>query len=373
MKTSGASDPVNATDRFRKSVRLWLEEMGEEMPLGRFRFCRTRSLVPTNKKRGQGITCFAMKSAWHIGAWQDWAPEVKDGCVQFVKSFQTPDGNFVDPWLLQKIGRDTWLSLAKHGRFREMFADMQDIKARAVRAETRQSAATLMLVGDWPAYPLPMTWRSESAVREFIRSLDWAHPWSAGSHASHLVSFIVMNGRGLEGASLKSQMLEAAFEETDKFLDEKTGTWSVGEVTHVQRINGAMKMLTAYDWAKRSMPYPERLMDYTFDNTSGQDGCGVLDKLFVLQKASAEVPGYRTADLERFALDALNDIGTYHQKDGGFSFYRTHAQRWYYGALVSLGGRQGDMHGTVMFTWACAVALDLLGIRKELGWQFSSP
>ena len=132
-----------------------------------------------------------------------------------------------------------------------------------------------------------------------------------------------------------------------------------------------MKMLTAYDWAKRAIPYPERLIDYTLGNTSGEDGCGVLDKLFVLHKASATVPGYRTADLQKFALNVLNDINDYHQKDGGFSFYQTRAQRWYYGALVSLGERQSDMHGTVMFTLACAIALEMLGIREELGWQIS--
>ena len=371
MTVTSTMDPANISNAFREPVRLWIEEMGEGLSPGRFRFCKARSFVPTDGNKGQGIACFVAKSAWHIGAWQSWPSEVKDGCVQFIKSFQTRNGSFVDEWLLRRIGWSTRLSLAKHGRLREMLADMQNAKARAVRAETRQSSATLMTLGAQPLYDLPTTWESESALREFIRSLDWSQPWGAGSHASHLVAYIAMNGRRQRSSSYGSELLEVAFEETDRFLDLETGTWAKGETTHVQRINGAMKMLTAYEWAQRPIPLAESLIDYTLSKTSGEDGCGVVDKLFVLHRASAAVPGYRTRELEHFALEVLNDIRKYHQKDGGFSFYRDHAQRWYYGALVSLGEKQSDMHGTVLFTSACAIALDMLGIREELGWHLS--
>ena len=373
MTVTSTANPVIIANEFRESVGLWLERMGEGLSPGRFRFCKTRSLVPSAGKRGQVATCFAAKSAWHTGVWHSWPSEVRNGCLQFIKSFQTPDGNFVDQWLMHNIGWGNRLSLARRGRFKAVLADMRDVKVRAVRAETRQSAATLTLLGERPKYPLPIIWQSESSVRSFVRSLDWSRPWGAGSHASHLVSFFVMNSKALEPLSSEYQMLEVAFEETDKFLDAETGTWGVGEVTPLQRINGAMKMLTAYAWAGRPIPYPERLIDYALTNTSGMDGCGVLDRLFVLQRASAEVPGYRTVDLERLALDALEEIQGYRQGDGGFSFYPNRAQRLYYGAFVSLGERQSDMHGAVMFTWACSVALELLGIREEIGWQTSTP
>ena len=372
-----AINPITIADTYREHIGAWLEEMSDGLSPGRFRFCKTRSFVPTVGKKGQVTTCFAMKSAWHIGLWQNWSPEVRDGCIEFIKSFQTCDGNFVDEWLLKRIGWSKRIALMKRGRlkemFRQMFIDTEPAKVRAVRAETRQSAATLIMVGNRPVYPLPVAWQSESAVREFVQSLDWSQPWSAGSHASHLVSFIVMNSQASGEHTIESQMLEAAFEETDRFLDERTGSWGIGEVSHIQRINGAMKVLTAYDWAKRPIPYPERLIDYVLDNTSGDDGCGVLDKIFVLHGASRMVPGYRTSDLEKICLDALNEISEYHQKDGGFSFYPNRAQWTYYDAPVSLGEKQSDMHGAVMFTWACAIALDLLNVREEIGWHISSP
>ena len=366
-------DPVKVANSVRESVASWLEEMGDGLAPGRFRFCKTRSLVPTRRKRGQATTCFAAKSAWHIGAWEGWPLERREECTRFIKSFQQPDGNFVDRWLLNSIGWSSRIVLAKHGRFREMFADFQAEKVRAVRAETRQSAATLMLLGDRPKYPLPIIWDSEASVREFVRSMDWTQPWGAGSHTSHLVAFLVMNSETKEIDALASSLLEAAFEESDKYLDDATGAWAKGDVSHLQRINGAMKMLTAYNWAARPVPYPDRLLDYTLNEVSGEDGCGILDRLFVIQQAGKWAPGYRARDVEGIALEALGEISRYRQDDGGFSFRPNRAQHSYYGALVSLREKQSDMHGAVMFTWACAVALDLLGIREKVGWQLSKP
>ena len=366
-------DPIKVADSVRESVASWLEEMGDGLAPGRFRFCKTRSLVPTRGKRGQVTTCFAVKSAWHIGAWDGWSSERREGCARFIKSFQQPDGNFVDRWLLNSIGWSSRIVLAKHGRFREMVADFQADKVRAVRAETRQSAATLMLLGDRPRYPLPMIWDSEASVREFVRSLDWTRPWGAGSHTSHLVAFLVMNSEMENCSPVKSHLLEVAFEESDRYLDDATGAWAKGEVSHLQRINGAMKMLAAYNWANRPVPHPDRLVDYTLNEVSGEDGCGVLDRLFVIHQASGHVPGYRTADLEGIALQALDEINLYGQGDGGFSFRANRAQHSYYGAFVSLRERQSDMHGAMMFTWASAIALDILGVRERVGWQLSKP
>lgn len=247
MKAGRTLDPRITANTLKESARRWIEEMGEGLPSGRFRFCETRSLAPVDGKRGQGITCFAVKSAWHIGAWQDWPRDVKEGCVQFIKSFQAPDGNFVDDWLLRRIGWTSRIRNARQGRFKEMLSDARDAKDKAVRAETRQSSATLILLGERPTYPLPITWQSESAVRAFVQSLDWSRPWDAGSHTSHVVSFLAMNDASPNGSPSYHRMLDAAF-----------------------------------------------------------------------------------------------------------SFYPTRAQRSYYGALISFGGRQSDMHGTVMFTWACA-------------------
>ena len=369
-------DPLATSRELKESVASWLEEMARGLPAGRFRFCRRRGFVPTNGPEGQVSTCFAVKSAWHIGAWQDWQGEAQDACTRFIQSFQTPEGNFVDRWLLRNLSVAPRLAALKHLRLADLLGhDSCDSRRRAVRAETRQSAATLLLVGERPLFPLPTSmWAAESDVRQFVRSLDWTSPWGSGSHTSHLVSFLVMNDRLRGGPSPHSSLLlDATFDEANRFLDERTGTWGQGAISPVQRINGAMKMLTAHSWAKRRIPYPENLIDYALDHASGADGCGVLDRLFVLHRGSLDAPDHRIDGVRQFALSALDEIMDYRQRDGGFSFSPVRAQRAYYGALVSLGERQSDMHGTVMLTWAWAIALDMLGLRQEVGWRISVP
>ena len=119
------------------------------------------------------------------------------------------------------------------------------------------------------------------------------------------MAFFVMNSEMAVGSEDETQMLDAAFSEANRFLDANTGSWGMGNVSHVQRINGAMKMLAAHDWAKRPIPYPDSLIDYTLSERSSEDGCGVLDKLFVLKSASEAAPGYRVSDLEKKCVRSL--------------------------------------------------------------------
>lgn len=370
-------DPLATSNEIKESVASWLQEMTRGLPIGRFRFCRRRGFVPTNGPQGQVSTCFAVKTAWHIGAWPDWQADAREACIRFIQSFQTAEGNFVDEWLLRNLAVAPRLAALKHLRLRELVTNgsSADARQRAVRAETRQSAATLLLVGERPRFPLPTSmWATESAVRQFVRSLDWTSPWGSGSHTSHLVAFLVINDRLRGGPSPPSTMLlDATFDEAERFLDPRTGTWGQGAISPVQRINGAMKMLTAYRWANRPTPCPEKLIDFALGYASGADGCGVLDRLFVLRNASLDTPDHRIDDVKQAAFSALGEIANHRQRDGGFSFFPVRAQRAYYGALVSLGERQSDMHGTVLLTWAWAIALDLLGLREDLGWRISVP
>ena len=103
------------------------------------------------------------------------------------------------------------------------------------------------------------------------------------------------------------------------------------------------------------------------------DGCGLLDRLFVIHAAGAAASGYKRDEIERLALESIEHIARFRKPDGGFSFEVSRAQRRYYGAFVSLGGSQSDMHGAVMLTWATARSIDLLGVRQEAGWRISIP
>ena len=44
----------------------------------------------------------------------------------------------------------------------------------------------------------------------------------------------------------------------------------------------------------------------------------------------------------------------------GFSFHKNKSQTFYYTATVSEGYNTADLHGTLMFTWACAMIIKIL-------------
>lgn len=367
---------ISLADEVKQSISSWLDEMASGLELGRFRFCKKGSLVPTAGHQAQFVTCFAIKSAWHMGLWEEWSQVKQEACVQFIQSFQREDGYFVDDGMLRRmvfgsaLGLRTFLRIVSQGKFSEW---KQDIVSRAIRAETRQSAATLRLVQANIPYCLPLLCPSKVEVQRYIRALSWTNPWGAGSHASHLIVFLHTNRNCSERSEDHQALIETAFNELDNLRDSQTGAWGEGHVEPHIKLNGAMKVLTAYKWTGRPLEQAEKLIDLALSQPFQGDGCGFLNQLFVLRESSVNCPGYRESEIRDLAMQALNAVRKFRQADGAFSFYQHSAQRGYYGAWVSLGGQQSDMHGTVMMTWACALCFELLGIANELGWRSSWP
>ncbi len=359
-------DPTKVAYELQRSVSSWLEEMNRGLEPGRFRFCKRNSLVPTSGHQGQFVTCFAMKTAWHIGQWETWAKSQQDACIRFVQSFQQPSGYFVDQGMLSKI---RWGSLIPSLRASQWQEWPKEIVLKAIRAETRQSASTLLMVGSPLPYPLPVPYNTPDQVRSYIKNLPWSHPWGDGSHASHLIFFLHL--QNLTGRC--EELLDAVYDELDRLRDPRTGTWFRGNVSNALKINGAMKILTSYQWSNRPLIYAKELLDFALSQPFEQHGCGFLNRLFVIYSTRPHIQGYREDSIKDIAHQALGEVMRYRQPDGIFSFYRNHAQKRYYDAWVSLGGRQSDLHGTMLLTWACALCFELLGIGETLGWRVSKP
>lgn len=180
-----------------QSLKDWLEQMAMGLEPGRFRFCAKSFFVPTTGKAGLVSTCFAMRSAWETGIYDEWPEERRRGCVEFIQSFQRQDGFFYDAWLFKntRIHLKT-IVLALLGRVPFRFLLHQ--KEMNLRAETRQCAGDLFNVRFKPLVPLPLECRDIKSVRKYVQSFDWSNPWSAGSHLSHLMCFLVVNRKYLD-------------------------------------------------------------------------------------------------------------------------------------------------------------------------------
>lgn len=349
----------------REGVAQWMRAVTAGLQPGRYRFCSRSNLVPTSSHAAQFVTCFAVKAGWHTGLWHQWDEQTRARHVELIKSFQRPEGVFVDDAMQRRFRVGSLLDRMRGHR------GLPNARERTVAAETRQSAATLLQVGERPRYELPVPHRDPVSVRNYIRSLDWRVPWDAGSHASHLIFFLHVNQILRDDDS--DSRLDAAFEELDALRDPASGSWFEGAVDTRMRINGAMKVLTAYRWTGRRVLHAKELLDLALDATFNEDGCSFLNRLFVVQQAVPFAPGYRVEHVRSFALECFHRALRFRQADGGFSFYTHGAQRRYFDAYVSLGGRQSDMHGVVMLTWAIAISLELLGLGEDSGWRASTP
>ena len=345
----------------RNSIGNWLEAMADGLNPGRFRFCSKGAFVPVDGKAAQVSTCFAMKSAWQAGIWDRWNEERRKACIEFVKSFQTEDGWFKDSWL-ETNARLNLKDLARLALGRTCWMTVKNRKTENLRAETRQSAATLLMVGEKPDYPLPQEIKTTDDAKKYIDALDWSNPWGAGSHVSHQLFMLSVNKQCFDALEGNKNLVNALLQELKRYYHPDTGTWHKGNPPDAIKINGAMKVFSGQQWLNRPYPDTRALLDFALKQPFESDGCGFLNRLFVVYQAQKGVEeGYRQTEIRKLAQDALRRVMEFHLPDGGFSFYKNKSQARYYYASVSKGLPVSDLHGAAMFVWAIALCLELLG------------
>lgn len=359
-----------------KCTAQWLETTAVRLAEGRFRLCNKGFLHPVSGRTAQFSTVFAAKTAYQIGLWEQWSAARRMACIEFLQSFQEEDGWFRDPWLVENIHTPWKAHLAALAGRRAWPPPSSRQRIEAIRAETRQSAETLLLLGARPRYPLPSELSSPRDVQAYIAAFDWSKPWAAASHLSHQLALLSINkvGFGLDQAF--DEIVDAVLAHLDRIHDPETGGWFTGDPAPAMIINGAMKVFGGLQWLER--PYPEcvRLLDFALRQPLGSDGCGILNHLYVLSHAlKGAPPGSRQEEVAGLAAKAFERIMEFHLPDGGFSFSLNRSQVSYYGARVSRGLCESDLHGTVMMTWGLAfvAALAHLPIAETGPWRVQLP
>ncbi len=239
-----------------------------------------------------------------------------------------------------------------------------------VRAETRQAASTLLMVGAFPRYPLPLEISQPEEVESFVRRFDWGNPWTAASHLAHALVFLCINYKAFGGPPRYHEITDRILSFLESVRDHKSGTWFTRSPSPAIKVNGAMKVLTGLQWLGRQLPDCRALIDFALAQPFESDGCGFLNRFYVVaQSVTGCPPGYRDLQVRALAERVVEHAGQYYRDDGGFSFYPTRAQTHYYGARVSNGNNLADLHGTVMLSWALALAYRKLELPGAKVWS----
>ena len=320
-----------------------------EGPNGFYRYSLTGDLHGPEVRWGLGNTVFAVKSLASLGKLAGLPPERRAELARFILSFRRDDGLLSDPLVVRKSGLRNKLLCLRTGDFSNFF------NGRVRSAETRQALLSLALLGHAAPEPAENLPASPEAALAWLESLDWTRPWAAGSHFSPLLYFYYLKPGA--GAAL------AAAVEWARRGQREDGAWGRGALSAREKLNGAMKVLTGLTVAGAgAAPMPERLVDLCLASGHEGDACDQLNAAYVLRHAAAAAPAYRAAETAAWAAARLDGLRRYyHPRHGGFSFHPGRANTHYYGARLSRGLAEPDVHGTSLLLWGVSLLAPLAG------------
>ncbi|MFW9996545.1 MAG: hypothetical protein ACFFD4_31160, partial [Candidatus Odinarchaeota archaeon] len=147
------------------------------------------------------------------------------------------------------------------------------------------------------------------------------------------------------------------------------GSWYTGNISLAHKINGAMKILTGLKIVDEPIPNPEKLTDLCLGTINDEQACDNFNVVYVLYNCAKQLEfSYRKKEIEEFCIDRLKKYTKYYHPDiGGFSFYPNKSNIYYYGARITKGLNEPDIHGTLMFVWGISLISRILDIEKDIG------
>jgi len=349
----------------KEKVSQFLEEIKVKKVPGFFHYSLSGDLYDENIKWGLGNTVFAVKIYYTLNLLNDLSSDEKKTIANFIKSFQKEDGTIYDPLIKRRALFRNFLSAVKHLDFSNAFGQ------KTIIAETRQSISALKLLGRKPKIPFKKFPKTIKEIEKHLLTLNWQKPWGAGSHFSHLIFF-------LDNSDLtnKEKLNNFAIDWVNKLQNSNDGSWSKGDPSLQQKINGAMKIITGLKVAnKMNFQYPEKIIDLCLSAKNDEHACDNFNIIYVLHYANKITDGnYKIKEIKEFAQERLKIYKNYYFPEiGGLSFLPHKANVYYYGAKITKGLNEPDIHGTCMFLWGISIITQILEIDKEVGIKEQIP
>ena len=359
------------------STQGWLAGLARSDGPGRYRWCGS-GLTESGRRLELGPSCLAAKVLVTVGAWDGLPAEDRGAWVRYLQTFQldgpigrVPAGMFRDPAMSGAGRKAGWRQPGRWWRQRWGPRDRSPAYRVAV-AETKQAVATLAELGAGPRWPLGGLPKTVGALRRRLAREDWSRPWAAGGQTAALAALVTAEAEAEVDAEARAAGQAVLGETFDRLADPRTGAYFDGPTPPPhQLINGAMKVLTGLAWLGRPIHHPRRLVDLCLDTAVRDEGCDLVDVVYVLHRCVEQEP-HRLGEVRDRAAALLARVRRHEHAGGGFSYQPGRAQTHYYGLEVSEGRDVADLHGSCLLLWAVALALDLRGQLPE-GWRLIRP
>jgi hypothetical protein len=200
-------------------------------------------------------------------------------------------------------------------------------------------------------------------INEFLSSFNWNRPWHAGAQFSALCVF--------NSTQLKDENRRNGINDLNKFIESKldldTGLYYEDTLPSIsESINGSMKVLSGLDWLDSSIHLPEKLIDFCLETKPSNEGCDLVDVVYVLYRCSKETD-YKKKEISKYFKIIEEIIFSHYKSDeGGFSYFINNSQEYYYGLKVTNGNNAADIHGTILLLWAISMIYDFENEENQL-------
>ncbi|KKM05004.1 hypothetical protein LCGC14_1758520, partial [marine sediment metagenome] len=351
-----------------KEELKWIYNLKEKVPQflkrikgrerrGFYKYSLSGDLFGERIKWGLGNAVFFLKIIYTLNLEKAFKLEVKDA-INFVQSFQKRDGSICDP-LVSILSFPLRFYIA----FRTLkFRNIMNNQTK--RAETRQSFSALSLFNIKPQYEYRKIPKDKKQIKKYLEILNWEFPWGAGSHFSHLLFF-------LQHSKMKdkNELIDYAINRINRIQNQKDGFWYKGNPSSQQKINGAMKIITGLKAINKvKFNNPKKIIDGALLAKNDEQACNNFNIVYVLNYCNKLTQGkYKYLEIKDFMLNRLEIYKQYYYpKIGGFSFYKNRANKQYYGAFISRGKNEPDIHGTILFLWGISIIAKILKINEDL-------
>ena len=221
------------------------------------------------------------------------------------------------------------------------------------------------------------------AIRKVKRDADkffpkWLeqHPncWEQESpyHEQYMTMVTNRFGKGEENFQEKNTkkyetIKQDLYDFSSLILDTESGFYFKGNIpSESELINGAMKMITGFDWLGIPIHKPEKIIDKALSIKVSGYGCDLVDIVYVLYKCS-EHTNYRRKDILKYFNYLEGVIAKHYFKDEkAFSYNVDRSQIYYYGLKITRGLKTPDLHGTLLLLWALSMINDFANVSSVI-------
>lgn len=368
----------------------WLKDLNEKLPgylkslnKEQFQYLPVKTnFTKAGEELSLGFSCYALKLFYITNLWENLDDLDKKNWCSYINSFQVnsskfPPNSFIDnkfleyssDFSLKKQFKNLSKAILNFILKKNYILNNQKLE-ESIRAETKQAIATLNQVGASNKLPYLDFLRSNEEVNTYLRKLDWSKPWNAGAQFAAVCVFVETQ---IKSDALKQELIRTLKDFSILISHKDTGLFYLGnKPSEVELVNGAMKVITGLDWIGVDIPYPKELINTFLNIKPSEDGCDLVDTVYVLYMCS-KITDYKSSEVKEFLIEILEMIKMhYFPNIGGFSYFKKTAQTHYYGVQISKGTHMPDIHGTLLLAWAISMISKLISLPTS-HWKVLKP